>query len=155
MLTTAKICALLLGGVTLGVTGTVAVQKQNSPKREVGRPAAAKGKPGVSLSGASGARSGQPRQPPASPPRILDCPTPAPSLGPGVWASPAAPGLPPVTGAAPRLPMPPVQPGGGGGFVPSPPTSPPAVPEPAAWAMLITGFGLVGASLRRKEPARG
>ncbi len=26
-----------------------------------------------------------------------------------------------------------------------------AVPEPAAWAMLITGFGLVGASLRRRR----
>lgn len=29
----------------------------------------------------------------------------------------------------------------------------PAVPEPATWAMLITGFGLVGASLRRRARA--
>lgn len=29
----------------------------------------------------------------------------------------------------------------------------PAVPEPAAWLMLITGFGLVGASLRRRTAA--
>ena len=28
-----------------------------------------------------------------------------------------------------------------------------AVPEPATWAMLIAGFGLVGASLRRRETA--
>ena len=28
-----------------------------------------------------------------------------------------------------------------------------AVPEPATWAMLIMGFGLVGASLRRRETA--
>lgn len=29
----------------------------------------------------------------------------------------------------------------------------PAVPEPATWAMLISGFGLVGATLRRRRPA--
>jgi hypothetical protein len=28
----------------------------------------------------------------------------------------------------------------------------PGVPEPATWAMLITGFGLAGASLRRRRP---
>jgi hypothetical protein len=30
-------------------------------------------------------------------------------------------------------------------------SSPSAVPEPASWALLISGFGLVGASLRRKR----
>ena len=29
----------------------------------------------------------------------------------------------------------------------------PPVPEPATWAMLITGFGLVGASMRRRRAA--
>jgi phospholipase/lecithinase/hemolysin len=29
-----------------------------------------------------------------------------------------------------------------------------AVPEPATWAMLIAGFGLVGAAVRRRAPAR-
>ena len=29
----------------------------------------------------------------------------------------------------------------------------PAVPEPATWAMLITGFGLTGAAMRRRRPA--
>ena len=28
-----------------------------------------------------------------------------------------------------------------------------AVPEPASWAMMIAGFGLVGASMRRRRPA--
>lgn len=29
-----------------------------------------------------------------------------------------------------------------------------AIPEPASWAMMITGFGLVGAAMRRKAAAR-
>lgn len=32
---------------------------------------------------------------------------------------------------------------------PEPPVSPPPVPEPATWAMLILGFGAVGAAMRR------
>ncbi|MBS0333573.1 MAG: PEPxxWA-CTERM sorting domain-containing protein [Proteobacteria bacterium] len=32
--------------------------------------------------------------------------------------------------------------------------SPGAVPEPAAWALLIVGFGLSGAMLRRRRLAR-
>jgi hypothetical protein len=31
--------------------------------------------------------------------------------------------------------------------------SPAGVPEPASWAMMVGGFGLVGASLRRRRPA--
>ena len=33
------------------------------------------------------------------------------------------------------------------------PVTQPTVPEPATWAMLIAGFGLVGAALRRAKPA--
>jgi hypothetical protein len=29
-----------------------------------------------------------------------------------------------------------------------------SVPEPAAWALMIAGFGLVGAALRRRLPTR-
>jgi hypothetical protein len=39
-------------------------------------------------------------------------------------------------------------PGGWGGS-----GGPPAVPEPASWIMLITGFGLVGAAMRRRAAA--
>ena len=28
-----------------------------------------------------------------------------------------------------------------------------AIPEPATWAMLLTGFGLVGATMRRRAAA--
>jgi len=31
----------------------------------------------------------------------------------------------------------------------------PAVPEPASWAMMIAGFGLVGAAMRRRRHASG
>jgi hypothetical protein len=33
------------------------------------------------------------------------------------------------------------------------PVNPPAVPEPAAWAMMLAGFGLIGHSLRRRRSA--
>lgn len=36
-------------------------------------------------------------------------------------------------------------------LAPVPPT-PPAIPEPASWLMMITGFGAVGAMLRRRRP---
>jgi len=37
-------------------------------------------------------------------------------------------------------------------YIPPPPPPPAAVPEPATWAMMITGFGLVGGALRRRQP---
>lgn len=36
----------------------------------------------------------------------------------------------------------------------SAPTDPGAIPEPASWAMLIAGFGLVGGALRLRRPAQ-
>ncbi|WP_445193101.1 PEPxxWA-CTERM sorting domain-containing protein [Sphingomonas sp. Tas61C01] len=40
-------------------------------------------------------------------------------------------------------------PGGGGGETPLP-----AVPEPATWSMMLLGFGLLGAALRSRAPAK-
>lgn len=34
------------------------------------------------------------------------------------------------------------------------PSATPAVPEPATWAMMLMGFGAIGASMRRKQPQR-
>jgi len=44
-------------------------------------------------------------------------------------------------------------PGGGGGNPPPPPV--PGVPEPGTWAMMIVGFGLLGAFLRRRRRTAG
>lgn len=41
-------------------------------------------------------------------------------------------------------------PGGGGGTNPPPPP-PPAVPEPDTWALMLLGFGFVGAVMRRQS----
>ena len=38
-------------------------------------------------------------------------------------------------------------------FLAPPPPPPPSVPEPTSWAMLIAGFGLVGAVMRRRRRA--
>lgn len=150
-----EICALLLAG-GMGAGSVVAVQQVKSPvaKQRAAKPAKHK------LS--------SPARAAASP--LKDCPSYATTLGgvPGPLAplavlepteigfqTPVAPetGAPPMGGGF-VLP-----PGGGGGggtmFPPSPPIpiSPGGVPQPAAWAMMVTGFGLVGLSLRRTPAA--
>lgn len=134
-LTTAKICALLLGGAVAGSYGTVAVQKAKAPVAKV------KGKPKL--------RASRPRvvrpEPARSASPILDCPLPAPSFDANLdyrlepeWAQPWPPA---VWTQGPIL----------GG---SRPVSP-HVPEPDVWVMLVAGFGLVGASLRKKGTEHG
>jgi len=91
---------------------------------------------------------------------------------------PGAPGVPVALTTAPGggpvvFPFTPL-PGGGGGVIVTPPTTitpPPgtpgtpgvpttpttptsAVPEPGGWAMMLLGFALIGAALRRKRIAR-
>ena len=81
-----------------------------------------------------------PVEPPVRPPLTPEPPTTGPPTNP--------PTGPPVT------PPPPVGPPTG------PPTGPPvgpppttAVPEPATWALMITGFGLLGLQVRRRRKA--
>jgi hypothetical protein len=85
--------------------------------------------------------------PPTS--RIGDGGAPPPENpgGPGPGTPPVTPpdgsGNPPVT--PPDGPGTPVTPGN--------PGNPPAVPEPASWAMMMLGFGLIGFTLRRRHRA--
>ena len=143
MIGTKELCALLLAG-GMGASSVVAVQKQRSPKP----PVAAKAK-GKGVGQASRPRVVRPE--PAQPaPRILDCP---------VTGSPFA--AVPVPGF--DLPAPPSpfgavalgQPGAGGVWdgpnTRTPPTFPPAVPEPDTWLLWIAGFGFVGLSLRSRK----
>ena len=142
MLTTAKVCALLLGGAAVGYTAPIAVKKV-SPK-----PVAAKVKqPGVSTASRPRVVRPEPAARPAA--NILDCPTTG--LG-GFSTEPnKIGGIEDVSGLSARPAGsghyrfdPPV---GDGIFVP---TGGP-VPEPDTWVMLIAGFGLVGASMRRRK----
>jgi hypothetical protein len=151
-----EICALLLAG-SMGAGSVVAVQQAKAP--------AAKSRPAKASKPKSVAH---PRPAAAA---LNDCPSFTATLGgvPGPLAPlavlDAAPtGLsvvaPPLDGASPSdgsgfvLP-----PGGGGGGETLFPPQPPApvevggVPQPAAWAMMVTGFGLVGLSLRRGQGA--
>ena len=61
--------------------------------------------------------------------------------GGGGGTLPGAPGGPGGPGGPPQQPPP-----------PGPPTeTPPPVPEPATWAMMILGFGLIGLTTRRQR----
>jgi hypothetical protein len=150
-----EVCALLLAG-GMGAGSVVAVQQVKSPvaKHRSAKP--------VKHKAASPQR--------AAPSSIGDCPSYATTLGgvPGPLAplavlEPGQIGLPvpggPDVGGAPIDGAFVLPPGGGGGggltFPPAPPipVTPGGVPQPAAWAMMVTGFGLVGLSLRRTPPA--
>lgn len=94
--------------------------------------------------------------PGAAPPAGADVAEPmafsavAPDAVPAELAS--TPSVTPPTVTPTRQPFinPPL-PGGGGtiGPIPQPPTT--AVPEPGSWLLMIGGFGMVGAQLRRRQ----
>lgn len=104
--------------------------------------------------------AGVPAAPFAAAPLAALAPTPAASV-PLLATAPslaAAPVIGSGIGAAALLPLPLaavlIAPGGGGGggggFIAAPDTAP-AIPEPATWLMMIVGFGLLGAWLRRRR----
>lgn len=137
-------CVALLAG-SVGVGGTVAVHKADAPKPAIERKARPK-----PVRAATGKRS---LQVAPSAPVIFDCPLPSVSVD-----SFLLPGD--VTGAVDSIGwrvVPPVDSGWwtGGGDMP-PPSPPPvgAVPEPAIWAMMIAGYGLIGVAVRRQRGTR-
>ncbi len=138
-----EICALILAG-GVGAGSVVAVQEAR-PKPRMERKA-----PAVKKAAAR----------PAPRSRIDDCPTLVAPLG-GALVPSLADAPPPQLqpfGVGPTDPSAGLFPpgaggggGGGGGIVnPLEPPPPPGgiVPEPAAWAMMVSGFGLVGVALR-------
>lgn len=103
--------------------------------------------------------------------RLTDCPITAASPGVGMladlapivpfeqtpMASLSSPSMTGVAGGGGGLFLPPFTGGGGSGGseLPNPGGLTPGVPEPAAWAMMVSGFGLVGVAMRRSRPEDG
>jgi len=89
-------------------------------------------------------------KPPLTPPTPVPPPVTPPALKP--------PGLTPPTLSPPTTPNPPgltltfVAPPAQPPLRPPPPTT--SIPEPGAWALMILGFGLLGARLRRRALRR-
>lgn len=89
------------------------------------------------------------------------CVEPAPaapvvSMGDLARSGPYVPtDVPPIFGPSPFSPPPPGPPPGPNPFPPSPPGGDnpggviPGVPEPGTWTIMVVGFGMVGAAVRR------
>lgn len=151
-----EICALLVAG-SMGAGSVVAVQQAKAPQARV------KAKPAK-------AKTYRPAPRPVSQAPALDCPTVS-SLGGGLAelnpivpmeAAPTASLLMPgqlagASGGGGGVPLPSIVGGGGGSSPAAFPGEPPAletavsgVPQPASWAMMVSGFGLIGLALRRR-----
>jgi len=95
--------------------------------------------------------------PPVAAPVAAVAPIPAPALAAAapVLAIPAVPaavgGVSPLLGGLALVPLVPAAFGGGGGGGVTAIDIAPAVPEPATWLMMITGFGMLGFALRRRR----
>lgn len=147
-----EICALLLAG-GIGAGSVVTVQQA---------------KPAISKAKAKAPKAHKTASRNVTRTQVRDCPAMAAPLGGGI--ADLAP-LPTFENLMQGAPAPGTQMafvpdgggigipgviggGGGGGSGPSilPPSPAPGVPQPASWAMMLTGFGLVGLAMR-KGPA--
>jgi len=147
-----EICALLIAG-SMGAGSVVAVQQAKAPQAKV------KAKPAK-------AKPYRPAPRPVSQAPAIDCPTVS-SLGGGLAelgpmvpmeASPTASLLAQgqLAGGGGGVSLPSIIGGGGGSRPGAFPAEPPVletavsgVPQPASWAMMVSGFGLIGLALRR------
>lgn len=158
-----EICAMLVAG-SMGAGSVVAVQQAKPPQAKV------KAKPAK-------AKPARPAPRPVRHAPPLDCPTVS-SLGGGLAELvPIAPMVSAPTaslslsgqlagvgggGGGGGMLLPPLVGGGGGSSsaaFPGLPAGPdlaapdfavPGVPQPATWAMMVSGFGLIGLALRRR-----
>ena len=149
-----EICALLVAG-SMGAGSVVAVQQAKPPQARV------KAKPKAPNKARPAPRTVA--QAPA-----LDCPSvsslggqlaelaPIVPMEAAPTASLVQPGqLATVGGGESGLPLPPIVGGGSGGpsvpgFPVGPETPVSSIPEPMSWAMMLSGFGLVGLAFRRR-----
>lgn len=153
MFGTKEICALLLAG-GMGAGSVVAVQQA---KPAISKPKKASAPKAHKTASRNVTRS-----------EIRDCPAMAAPLGAGIANLAPLPSfetfVPGTTPVSPQMALAPggggiELPGGGGGGGSStpailPPGPPAGVPQPASWAMMVTGFGLVGLAMRKgADPA--
>ncbi len=147
-----EICALLLAG-GMGAGSVVAVQQA---KPAISKPKKANAPKAHKTASRNITRT-----------EIKDCPTIAAPMGAGIAElvplpsfETYAPGTSPAPSEVALVPgggiVLPGSGGGGGSTGPGvlPPGPPAGVPQPASWAMMVTGFGLVGLAMRKGgEPA--
>lgn len=147
-----EFCALLLAG-GMGAGSVVAVQEVKPRTQQVRQ--APKAKPPAKRPAAQAARPFQ-----AEGSNLDDCPVFAPLPG-SVLANLGVPSNPQIDLAS--VPLPGGGGGGGGIWLPGPGPGGPdpfppggggsaPIPEPAAWAMMVSGFGLIGLALRAGRP---
>lgn len=127
-------------GGALGVAGTTVVTNKAAPTAVAKKAPVKKRSPVVK-------KSALPAGLPTSN-LLADCPIVSPFSPVGV------PSLGDISTGGPLVPIYPFEPrpvyGWESPLTPSGPNVP-GIPEPATWAMFITGFGLVGMSLRKKQ----
>lgn len=142
------LCALFMGG-SLGVGGTVAVQEVKAPK-----PAVVSHKRATKPVVARKAPITRHKPAALSSSLLSDCPLPSAVIGPVGGVPSLSTSYHPVGPFSP-LPLEPDHWWYGGGALPpvAPPPTDPGIPEPATWMFLVSGFGLVGLSLRRRAVA--
>ncbi len=152
MIAVKEICALLIAG-GLGAGGTLAVQQVKKPAavRKASKPAQYSPVRHAPASAAPRAMNDCPAQVAGLAEPMQLAPIPPMDVAPGLDISRTP--LSMATGHGPGTSLPgDIGTGGQNGGVT--PIIIPGVPEPYSWAMLVTGFGLIGLAMRRTSPLK-